>query len=392
MFYNDSMPISSFFEKIAPERLPRLKASLHSLFERDNRVIGLDIGSASVKLVQLRFEKERALLETYGEVATGPYQNGPVGTAVTLGEDRMAEMIQDVWREAGAKSREVIAGIPLRNSFVTFIDMPHMSEKELARAIPFEARKYIPLPLSEVEIEWWPVSPLASKEEEGLESVSVLLAAVQKETINAYQRVIKKAKLSLAGFEIEIFSVARVAASTFRSLKSGGGSPGFHSSLIVLDIGAHSTKIAIVDRGALRMARAIDKGSQAWTLALSHALGIDFERAEAMKRDLGIKKRPETEQIRATLLPLIDAILDEARRFQAEYERKYQRTIDKVVVAGGGALLPGFLDYAIEYFRREVFFADAFAAVSYPPLLSPVISQLGAPFAQAVGLALRGAS
>ena len=140
------------------------------------------------------------------------------------------------------------------------------------------------------------------------------------------------------------------------------------------------------------MARAIDKGSQAWTLALSHALGIDFERAEAMKRDLGIKKRPETEQIRATLLPLIDAILDEARRFQAEYERTYQRTIDKVVLAGGGALLPGFLDYAIEYFRREVFFADAFAAVSYPPLLSPVISQLGAPFAQAVGLALRGAS
>lgn len=371
--YLFTMPISSFFEKIAPERL-------RSLFEHDRRVIGLDIGSASVKLVQLRFEKERALLETYGEVAAGPYQDSSAGKAVSLGEDRLGEMIRDVWRESGARSRRVIVGVPLRNSFVTFIDLPQMSEKELARAIPFEARKYIPLPLSEVEIDWWSISPLANKEEEGLESLTVLLAAVQKETISAYERVVKKAGLSLVGFEIEIFSVARVAASAFRS------------SLIVLDMGATSTKTAIIDRGALRMTRAIDKGSQALTLALSHALGVDFERAEATKRELGIQKRPETEQIRKTLIPLIDTIFDEIGRFQGEYERKFQRTIDKIVLAGGGALLPGLLDYAVDHFRREVFYADAFASVSYPPLLSPVISQLGAPLAQAVGLALRGAS
>lgn len=369
------MPTFSFFEKIAPERL-------RSLFEHDQRVIGLDIGSASVKLVQLRFEKERAFLETYGEVAAGPYQNAPIGKAVSLGEDRLGEMIRDVWQESGASARKVIVGVPLRNSFVTFIDLPQMSEKELARAIPFEARKYIPLPLSEVEIDWWPVSPLAHKEEEGLESLTVLLAAVQKETVNAYQRVVKKAQLSLAGFEIEIFSVARVAA---------GAPPLRGSSLIVLDMGATSTKIAIIDRGALRMTRAIDKGSQALTLALSHALGVDFERAEAMKRELGIQKRPETEQIRRALTPLIDTIFDEVGRFQGEYERKFQRTIDKIVLAGGGTLPPGLLDYAVEHFRREVFYADAFANVSYPPLLSPVVNQLGAPFAQAVGLALRGA-
>lgn len=371
------MPTTSFFEKIAPEHL-------RSLFEHDQRVVGLDIGSSSIKLVQLRFEKERALLETYGEVAAGPYQDSPIGKAVSLGEDRLGEMIRDVWQESGANARTVIAGVPLRNSFVTFIDLPQMSEKELARAIPFEARKYIPLPLSEVEIDWWPVSPLTNKEEEGLESLTVLLAAVQKETINAYQRVVKKAGLSLAGFEIEIFSVARVAASALSPAAAG-----FRSSLIVVDMGATSTKTAIIDRGALRMARAIDKGSQALTLALSHALGVDFERAEAMKRELGIQKRPETEQIRRVLTPLIDTIFDEIRRFQGEYERKSQRTIDKIVLAGGGALLPGLLDYAVEHFRREVFYADAFASVSFPPLLSSVISQLGAPLAQAVGLALR---
>lgn len=367
------MTSSSFFEKIAPDRL-------RALFEHDKRVVGLDIGSASVKLVQLRFEKERALLETYGEVAAGPYQDAPIGKVVSLGEDRLGEMIRDVWQESGASARKVIVGVPLRNSFVTFIDLPQMSERELARAIPFEARKYIPLPLSEVEIDWWPVSPLANKEEEGLESLTVLLTAVQKETVSAYQRVVGKAQLSLAGFEIEIFSVARVAASAFRS------------SLIVLDIGAANTKTAIIDRGALRMARTINKGSQAWTLALSHTLGVDFERAEAMKRELGIQKRPETEQIRRALTPLIDTIFDEIRRFQGEYERKFQRTIDKIVLAGGGALLPGLLDYAVEHFRREVFYADAFANISYPPLLSSIVSQLGASFAQAVGLALRGAS
>ncbi len=371
MFYNGSMPISSFFEKFSPEHI-------RSLFGEDKRIVGLDIGSTSVKLVQLRTEKERAILETYGEVAIGPYQKESVGKVVAISEDGMAEIIRDAWQEAKATAKHAIVGIPLRNSFVTFLDLPTMSDKDLTRAIPFEARKYIPLPLSEVELDWWPVAPITNKEEEGLEMTTVLLAAIQKETISGYKRILEKARINLRGFEIEIFSVARIAGRTYRS------------SLLVLDLGAISTKIAIVDRGALRMTRALDRGAQAWTLALSHALGVDFARAEETKRETGILKRPETEQIRKTFLPLIDAIFQEAKRLLQEYEQRHQRTVDKVILAGAAALTPGLLDYAVEQFRREVFLADSFASVSYPPMLSPLINQLGAPFAQAVGLALHG--
>lgn len=371
MFYNENMPLSSFFEKLSPERL-------RFLFGEDTHVAGLDIGSSSVKLVQLRAEKERAILETYGEVAFGPYKKESVGRVVPMPEDRMSEVIGDLWQEAGATAKQVIVGMPLKNSFITFLDLPVMVDKELARAIPFEARKYIPLPLSEVEIDWWPITPLANKEEEGMEITTVLLAAIQKETIESYRRILKGASLHMRGFEIEIFSVARAASRTIRS------------SHLVLDIGASSTKAAIVDRGSLRMTRAIDRGAQAFTLGLSHALGVDFARAEEAKRESGIAKRPETAQIRNTLLPLIDALFDEAERLPQEYERRSGRTVDKIILVGAAALMPGLLDYAIERFRREVFFAESFASVSYPPMLSAVMNQLGAPFAQAVGLALRG--
>src|SRR3989344_7908991 len=120
-----------------------------------NSVVGVDIGSSSIKVVQLRKEKERAILETYGEIALGPYANQKVGQAVKLTEEKVSEALRDLLREANVKSNKAIFSIPLKSSFVTTIVLPAETRDNLASVVPMEARRYIPIPLSEVVLDWW---------------------------------------------------------------------------------------------------------------------------------------------------------------------------------------------------------------------------------------------
>ena len=124
-----------------------------ALFKKESRVLGVDLGSASLKIVQLKKEKERIVLETYGEIATGPYANVQVGKSVHLLDTKVVEMIGDLMKESGATTKNSVAAIPLRSSFVKVISMPLISEEEIRGAMPYEVRKYIPVPTSEVIVD-----------------------------------------------------------------------------------------------------------------------------------------------------------------------------------------------------------------------------------------------
>ena len=350
-------------------------------------VLGLDIGSSSVKLVQLRMEKERAVLETYGELSLGPYTGLSVGQAVRLPDEKMSEMIKDLIKESGAKSNEVVLSIPLSASFVLLIDVPAMSDHELNESIPFEARRYIPVPINEVALDWWPIPEGFSQkhhakegEESDIESrsiMSVLMVAIHKEVIERYQSVVNAAGLKIKGFEIEVFS-------TVRSLISQELAP-----ILMLDIGASSTKIAIVDYGIVRVAHNLEGGSQSITTALSRSLGIDFVRAEEMKREIGFSDRPEHKEVKSIMEPMLDHMFSETTRIMQEYQRKSRRSITRVVLMGGGSKLNGIVDYSVKKFGVETSLGDPFKKVQYPVFLRPLLKEIGPSFAQAIGLAVR---
>ncbi|MDO8576390.1 MAG: pilus assembly protein PilM, partial [bacterium] len=118
----------------------------------DVSVLGIDIGASSAKVVQLRTSRGAAILETYGEIALGPYAQQPIGKAVKLTPEKTAEALTDLMREANVTARSGGLSIPFSSSLVSVIDLPHIAPEQLKRMIPIEARKYIPIPVSEVTL------------------------------------------------------------------------------------------------------------------------------------------------------------------------------------------------------------------------------------------------
>src|SRR3989344_1438891 len=117
--------------------------------------LGIDFGSSAVKVVQLRKTHGHAVLETYGELAVGPYGNAEIGQSVRLSVTRMSEALTDVLRESKVSGRDCGVAIPISSSLVTTIEMPLVDDKQFAQMVPIEARKYIPVPISEVALDWW---------------------------------------------------------------------------------------------------------------------------------------------------------------------------------------------------------------------------------------------
>lgn len=363
------------------ERFGLKRAS--GLFTRETRFLGVDIGSSSIKVAQLKKEKERALLETYGELSLARYGDGTVGRSVRLLETKLVEALKDVIREAQVKAEKAVVSIPLKDSFLTTMDLPELGEEDMKEAVPYEARKYVPIPISEVVLDWR-ILPPKGEEQKSVSIGSakkkfrtVLLAAVPKESIAKYKSVFEKAGLEIAALEIEVFSFARAALR--RDLGTN----------LIMDLGASSAKLTMVDGGVVRAAHSLDRGSQELTLALSQSLGVDWDRAEILKRESGVVRKPETEGVVSVLEPLVELWASEGERFLLDWKRRGGASISKVLIGGGGALLKGVEDIFVKRFGVEVLVVNPFSKVIYPAFLEPALREVGATFTNAVGLALR---
>ncbi len=346
-------------------------------------MLGLDMGASSMKLVQVRLSHERAVLETYGELATGPYGSKGVGQGVRLSGRKAQEAIVDLVRETGATAKEAVAAIPLHHSFVTMVELPRMQQKDLESAIRYEARRYVPIPLTEVEVDWWHIPEEATNEENTIatptkETVQVLLVAVSKEILAKYKAIVTDAGLSLHALEIETFGAIRSVMGRERS------------GVLFVDFGAVTTKMTILEQGVVRASHSIDKGAQDITLTLAESLGIEFERAEIMKREVGMTPRAEHQETIKVVTPLVDYVFIELERFVVDYTERYKRAVAKIYIVGGGALLPGLRDAMVKKFGVEVLVGTPFARVQYPAFFEPVLREIGPSFSVAVGLALRG--
>ncbi len=359
--------------------------------QKTQSVLGVDVGGSSIKIVQLRKEKERAILETYGELATGPYGGLEIGQTAGLVEEKVVEILRDLIKESGAKATDCAIAIPTKSSFVTVMELPEMEESQVGQIIQLEARRYIPVPLTEVEIDWWviPEEEVATPEElmgitgksiaEKKKKTKVLLIAIHKDTITKYKNIISGSGLvaTPGSFEIETFSVIRSSMSQDMS------------PTLIIDIGAPTTKMAVVDRGIMRLSYSVTRGSQDITSALSKSLNISFSRAEEMKREIGLSDAPEHKEMLSVISPIVEYIFSEANSVIINYQAKNKRVVNRVILTGGGSLMKGMIDFAVKRLNIEVSLSDPFSRVAYPAFLQGALKEAGPSFAVAIGLALR---
>lgn len=368
--------------------------TLKNLFKSGPKsVIGVDIGPSSIKVVQLTKKKGKAVLETYGSIALGPYAGIEVGRATHLTPEKIAVALNDVLRESNVTSRAAGVSVPMSSSLVNVIEIPTPDPKQIEQIIPIEARKYIPVPITEVALDWSiipkeetntsafqqeeePTDPNAPKPRK-IQTSEVLLVVIHNEALSHLQSVVNTVGLETSFFEIEIFS-------TMRSVLANETNP-----VMIFDMGASATKLYIIDRGILRTSHVITRGSQDLTLSLAKATSLGLEEAEVLKRTKGLTIGTEHHEIAGVMASALNYIFAETNRVMTGYQRKANKKIEKIILTGGGAAMVGLLEIAKGTFQTEVTIADPFNKVEAPVFLAPKLKEVGPEFAVALGLALR---
>ena len=349
------------------------KFSFGFLKSTSGKVVGIDVGMFSTKVVQLRYEAERAILESYGELLNERYFKSvtSAGSGFLRYEDAdLVTLIKDVLTESNINAHDAIFSIPAASSFVVKITLPKITPKEVETAVPFEARKYIPIPISEVILDWDVMPGKNEKETE------VLLVALPRQIVEKYQRVAAAAGLNVKALEVETFSLVR-------SLIGHDSTP-----QAIINFGYRTTTLAIVDERKLRTSHNFDRGSLELTKALERGLGVNFERAEQTKRDIGLGERIEEKEISSIMMPLLTTLLGEIERVIDVYNRRAPRKIQKIILTGGGSQLKGMVELMATTFGIESARGNPFGRIVSPPFMQPILREIGPYFSVATGLAL----
>ncbi len=368
------------------------------LKKKEESFLGLDIGASAIKVVQLKKSKGGAVLETYGELSLGPYADVEEGKATNLTNKQISGAILDLLKESTVNVMTCGVSIPLSSSLIFEMEIPKVQREQLKKIIPIEARRFIPVPISEVVLDWRvvekeepnsmsddisledtrPALKNEGKTKNRKEKMKIFVVAIHKNAIERYRDIIRNAKLGLEFLEIEIFS-------TIRSVVEHNT-----GTVVVLDIGSGVTKLYIVEYGVVKRSHLISRGSQDISSAISRTLGITVPKAEEKKREIGLLGEGEDKEVSEIILTNLKYIFEETSKVLTKYQSECHKDISEVIFTGGGSVIKGLTDTATKNLKMESVVADPFSKIKTPAFLDDILKEIGPEFAVAVGLALRG--
>lgn len=232
-----------------------IKMSLFNFLKlKFDRCLGIDIGTAVLKIVELKKEKNKLRLENYGLASPELPETGSTFRTTDLSVQDLSQLIKQILTEAKIQTRKAVISLPILSSFSVLINLPRLSDKELAATIPFEVKKYIPVPMGEVMLNWSIVgqtsdySTLESiKRTDSKDKIQILVVAVPREIINKYTQVAKMAGLDILALEQEAFSLSRSLIGNDTSL------------YLIVDIGSRGSSVIVVDGGTIRLSHTLEK-------------------------------------------------------------------------------------------------------------------------------------
>ena len=360
--------------------------------------LGIDIGSTSIKVVELGIDQGRPRLLTYGFSESK-------GDFIYKDSDKQlketAELIRKVMLEAKTISEKVITALPSYSVFSSILSFPlSITNKDLPSAIKWEAKKVIPLPLDEMSLSWNKLSETVEKKEEKKKggekkdkkdtkigffkrankikrgSQKILLTGAPNSLVKKYVEIFKLANLKLVSLETESFALVR-------SLIGNDASPAF-----IVNLGSVSSTITIVENGIPVLNRSIDIGGKNVTTLIAKSLNVSEERAAHFKQDVGLAESSEgtiSRMVEQALRPIVNEI----RYTMNAWQNQTSGIITKLVLTGGSSNLPNLSTFISNELNIRAFLGDPWARVIYPEDLKPVLNEVGSKLAVSIGLAMR---
>ena len=351
-----------------------LKKTAQEQSTAKDKVVGIDIGSSSIKIVELQNRDNVLTLTTYGELELGPYADeNPAGQAVVLPANIERQALVDILRESASKAKQAVFAMPLSSSFVTVMSMQASAEEDISPRVRVEARKYIPIPIGEVTLDWAEVA--TNTQEEGT-TRDVLLAAIQNDSLARFNGLMDTVELRSTPIEIECFSVIRSVCSAEET------------DCVIIDVGATTTKLYIVRDGLLQRMYRVRAGGSIFTEKIAKELSISFAEAEIKKRTItnNDAQFPVFQKLNQLTY---DRVFREFKQVIAEYEQKLHLELENVYIVGGGSLFVGFNNFAGMTLEKNVQVALPFNKVAYPAFMEDTMNIIGSTFAVALGAAIR---
>jgi len=355
-------------------------STFHS--SQDNGYVGIDIGSSYIKVVQLKKEEGRIVLDTYGEVALGPYEeDGVAGQIAHLEQEQLTEAVKNLIKQANVSAKTAFISLASSSSLIFILSLPRISEHELAGAVQSEVKKYIPIPLTEISLDWWIIPEEETFGDDYMHTekkgdIKVLVAAVRNEIFDTYEGMAKNLPFQEHAYEIETFSMVR---SSLRNELA---------PVMLVDFGASGTRVTVIEHGVLRKFYSINRGGLYLTNSLKKSLQIEFEDAEKKKREVGMNEEGDRE-VSKIIETGMEYVLSEIKKVLFDFEHDYKRPVNKIILAGGGALLPGLKEKMEFRYNIPTEYADPFKHAMYPDFLEEVLKKSGPEFSVALGLALQ---
>jgi type IV pilus assembly protein PilM len=346
-----------------------------------NRIVGVDIGSASVRAVEIEDPtKARPTIVRYHEVPLPP---GAAKSGEVLETHTVASALKRLWATGGFKSKDVVLGMGNQRVLARDLSVPRMSLAQIRESLPFQVQEMLPMPVADALLDFYPIS-------EGVGDngpvVNGLLVAAVKSAVLANVNAARLAGLSPVEVDLIPFALTRVQS---RGQVSQG-------TVALVDVGAATTNIVVTLGGVPQFVRIIPAGGDDVTQAIASRLGMEAGLAESAKRALGLaagpvnaEQRPVVEIIYEVTSELVNSIRNTISYFDNTH---HAGKVERIVLSGGGSRLGGFASALGELTRTEVSINDPFASVSVAKGLPATEAHTRDSMSIALGLALGSAA
>jgi len=348
------------------------------MWKRTNKsMVGVDIGSSSVKAVELQGKNGDFQLVSLGYESLEP---DSVVDGQIMELNSVSNAISSIFNEHKIKTNRVAAGVNGHSVIVKNIILPQMSSAELQESFAWHAEEHIPFDIADVTLDYHVTGNTD-------DAIHVLMAACKRDKVANLKQAIQLAGKQPAIIDVDAFALQNCYELNY--------DPQPNEVVALLNIGASTTNINILNGNRSVFTRDATFGGNQYTSLLQKELGVTFEHAEQVKRGMPLPEPVEDRDIIPILETVSDILALEIQKTMDFYRATVEDggvAVEKILVSGGGSKLAGLIDFLAKQFEMPVQIFDPFRKIKVdsrgfdPEYMREVIPEM----AIAVGLALRG--
>ncbi|PIU41576.1 MAG: hypothetical protein COS99_04495 [Candidatus Omnitrophica bacterium CG07_land_8_20_14_0_80_42_15] len=333
--------------------------------KKNKKHIGLDIGSSSLKIMEVSSDKEVRTIENIGvqELPAGPL------------EETLPSSLKTLIENTGITAKEVNISISGSAVVVRFVELPIMQPSELSQAVSYEAEKYMPFDMNEIILDY-----AVLEKDQASKKMKIILVGAKKDFVEKRIKLIEEAGLAPNIIDVDSFAIFNSFINNVNREERGS------KTVALLNMGAHLTSMIIASGDVPWMVRDINLGDADLTQVLKEKLDIDTEEAERLKENPGER----ASEILGILMGIFQKLIDEVRLSFNYYENQYGKGVDEVYVSGGSIKIEGLIPFLKESTGMEFKQWDPLSSFTVNPKIPQgKLDKIRSLFAVCSGLTLR---